>query len=139
MNITIQVSSISVVGVDRATKAIADYLRGVALTSFSSESTPNGKQWTALNPSYAKRKKNRQKILQDTGQLKDSVFVQALGNEVIFRTNRPVKGGYELGALHQFGTRKMPARPFFPIDQAGILYQDDAEEIIGLIQDSLSF
>lgn len=88
-----------------------------------------GDEWTQLkNPSAGfsgKRRGKRgkplkrfmdyiagRKILIDTGQL-SKFTVQASNNEVIIGTNAAY------GVYHQFGTKKMPARPFMPISSDG--------------------
>lgn len=44
-------------------------------------------------------------------------------------------GAYSL--YHQFGTRKMPARPFFPIDKNGELLPAMRRKIVGKVKKAL--
>lgn len=124
-------------------KAIANYLDGEARTAIKTETSPDGSKFAALNPKYAARKAKdkrtrRNGILQQSGQMLDSISVESTATTVTLKTNRPVSGGYELGSIHQFGTRRIPARPFFPIDAQGDLLQDTLEEINSLIRDYFS-
>ncbi len=122
-------------------KAIAEYLYSRTIDSFKTQTSPSGSQWAALNPKYAARKANDKKtrrngILQQSGQLLDSIASEATEDTAVLKTNRPV-GSYELGAIHALGAprRNIPARPFFPVDDQGELLADDIEEIQGLIAD----
>lgn len=139
-------------------KAIASYLGGEARTAFETQTSPNGGKFAALNPKYKARKTGlydgnikirdgskttrplRNQILQYSSTMKDSISVQTTENTVTLKSNRPVSGGYELGAIHQFGAprRNIPARPFFPIDAQGDLLPDAVEEIQALIADYFS-
>lgn len=103
-------------------KIWANYLESEATLAFKNETSPAGTPWAALSPKYAKRKaesKAKQKILQWTGTLYGSISARAESNGAVVGTN--VRAGqYSLGALHQYGTRKMPARPFLPVLSDGV-------------------
>ena len=125
-------------------RAIAQYLDGEARTAIKKETSPDGSKFAALSPKYAARKAKDKKtrrngILQQTGQLLDSIAVESTNDTAILKTNRPV-GGYDLGSIHQQGAprRNIPARPFFPITDSGDLLPDAVEEIQGLISDYFS-
>lgn len=122
-------------------RSIADYLYGRSRTAFARQTAPDGTPWAALSPKYAERKPKdkrtkRTGILQQSGQLVDSLSVEATDTTAIIRTNRPV-GNYSLGAIHQFGAprRNIPARPFMPMTEQGDLLPEDIEEINALIAD----
>jgi phage gpG-like protein len=66
--------------------------------------------WAPLKPETLKRKKGRGGILIDNALLWRSILAaEPSGNEVEVGTDRT----YAL--FHQFGTRRMPARPFIPV------------------------
>lgn len=122
-------------------KAIASYLDSEARLAIKREASPDGTKFAALSPKYAARKAKdkrtrRSGILQQSGQLLDSISVQSTEDTAILKTNRPV-GSYDLGSIHQFGAprRNIPARPFFPITDQGDLLPDAIEEIEGLVSD----
>lgn len=122
-------------------KAIASYLEGEARLAIKKETSPDGKKFASLNSKYEERKAKdkrtrRSGILQQSGQLFDSIAAQSTEDTAIIKTNRPV-GSYDLGSIHQFGAprRNIPARPFFPITDDGDLLPDALEEIEGLVSD----
>lgn len=124
--------------------AIALFISDEAKLAIKNETSPNGNKFAALNPKYAARKAKDKKtkrngILQQSGQLFDSIAAEATEDTAIVKTNRPV-GSYDLGSIHQFGAprRNIPARPFFPITDQGDLLPDAEEEIRGLISDYFS-
>ncbi len=99
-------------------KAVASFLEGEARTAIKTE-----------------KRTRRNGILQQSGQLFDTIAAEATNDTAIVKTNRPV-GSYELGSIHQFGaprrSRNIPARPFFPITDDGDLLPDAVEEIQSL-------
>ena len=124
--------------------AIANFLADEARNAIKTQTSPDGSKFAALNPKYAARKakdKNtrRNGILQQSGGLYDSIAAEATNDTAIVKTNRPVSGGYDLGAIHQFKSfgGKEPRR-FFPITDQGDLLPDAVEEIQGLIADYFS-
>lgn len=124
--------------------AIAQYLDSEARTAIKTQTSPDGTKFAALSPKYAARKAKDKKtkrngILQQSGQLLDTIAVETTDTTAILKTNRPV-GGYDLGSIHQFGAsrRNIPARPFFPITPQGDLLPDAVEEINALVADYFS-
>lgn len=80
------------------------------------------KPWAPLSDSYAAWKERHypgRPILVLIGRLRAALTVpnargaikQVTANSLILGAHVPVKGGWNLAALHQHGTRKMPARP----------------------------
>ena len=124
--------------------AIANFLADEARIAIKTQTSPDGSKFAALNLKYAARKAKDKKtkrngILQQSGQLFDTIAAEATNDTAIVKTNRPV-GSYDLGSIHQFGAprRNIPARPFFPITDQGDLLPDAVEEIQGLIADYFS-
>ena len=86
--------------------------------SFGAQSTPGGKPWAELADSTIARRRNKGRIsiLQDTGQMKSSVFARAIGG------TRIQFGSSDKAAkvnTHLFGSKDVPARPFLPVDESG--------------------
>lgn len=82
---------------------------------FDKEQTPDGQKWKPLAPSTVKHRKKRHKkgnmkILQDTGELRRSVTYEAGDNFV------KVGSKLKYARTHQFGRKKIPARPFLGVN-----------------------
>ena len=85
---------------------------------FASEGKP---KWTPLAPSTLRRKP-RGKILVKTGRLKKSLISNTDVNSIWRMSQHRLEvgtklktesGKYYLGALHQWGTKKMPSREIY--------------------------
>jgi phage virion morphogenesis protein len=126
-------------------KAWANHLEGRTVQAFKSEAAPDGSAWAALKPATVKRKAERKsppsrnKILRDTGRLYDTVAATILPDGVKIGTNQQV-GSYSLGAIHQFGApqRRIPARPFLPMDANEQVLPGDEAELRSLAADWLT-
>lgn len=91
--------------------------------SFENESSPFGSKWQPLKINTARAKAKRgasSKILRDEGNLADRWLVGVEDDGVSISNNIQSKG-YAYGKAHQFSTKKIPARPFLPIDDNGNL------------------
>lgn len=86
---------------------MGEHLRIVHRQRWATQSSPDGTPWAPLSPAYQRRKKkNRDKILQLDGTLKNNLVYQVEGGDLLFGTNRIY------AAIHYFGgTINMPARP----------------------------
>ena len=70
-----------------------------------------GAPWAALSPAYAKWKQARypgQPILRASGLMQDLAFIYTRGDRFIVKSTK-------YGGANQFGTRKMPARPWMGV------------------------
>ena len=77
---------------------IAEYLHLSTDDRFRRKVGPDGSPWAPLAPStLARKKRNKEKILRESGMLQDSFRHQVSNNELEFGTDRPY------GAIHQFG------------------------------------
>lgn len=86
------------------------------------EEDPEGQPWKSLSPSYAKWKREKYgplPILRISGKMLDTAQIAASGNKFIVSTN-------DIGIYHQFGTDKMPARPWMGVSIKSL---DDLAEI----------
>ena len=107
-------------------KAIGDRVAEQTKRRFESGGpAPSGDPWAALKPATMKRKK-RDKILTESGQLKNSIRYQMISNNTVeIGTNKIY------AAVHQFGFKKknISARPFLGLSEK------DGNEIVGIIND----
>ena len=85
---------------------------------------------------WAPRKNNadpERPLLYKSGSLRQSIGWKLVGGDtVVVGTDR------EYAGYHQFGTKHMPARPFFPVDKRGNLLPRVLRKIVGLVEDALS-
>jgi phage gpG-like protein len=95
-------------------------------------------QWDLLSPKYAKRVGRDYATLELTGQLMQSIRMQTHDDfsEVFVEPD-----DCPYAARHQFGDDKMPARPFFPMTEAGLTPMAEAEVLAAatdMLEQSLS-
>ena len=91
---------------------------------FKNEGAYRGeKKWTKLSDSYAKWKKGRGQILVLRGHLKRAATTRNASGSIFDLGRQSLTmgvdlqvNGWNLAALHQFGTRKMPKREIIRID-----------------------
>jgi phage virion morphogenesis protein len=105
--------------------------------------SPAGQPWAKLSPvTISKKKNNIEKILQESGELRDSLHFSVYQNVLEFGTNKVY------GATHQFGARRgdlgvtkrgdpipwgdIPERPFIGLSD------DDIQAIDEILTDHLS-
>lgn len=71
----------------------------------------SGAPWQKLSPKYAKWKQEKypgQPILRRTGEMLDSATIRTRGNKFLVDSTK-------YGKYQQFGTSKMPARPWMGV------------------------
>ena len=107
-------------------KAIGDRIAEQTKRRFEAGGpAPSGGPWAPLKPATLKRKK-RDKILTESGQLKSSIRYQMIGNNTVeIGTNKIY------AAVHQLGFKKMkiPARPYLGLSEK------NSDEIVGIINE----
>jgi phage virion morphogenesis protein len=90
----------------------APVLRRDQEVPWRAESDPTtGRPWQALSVKYERYKRKRypgQPILRATGKMQDRAKIRPMGEGFDVKTEK-------YGRYHQFGTRKMPARPWVGI------------------------
>lgn len=95
-------------------KKIAIYLQSESQQAFE-RNTGRVTRWKDLSPATKKRKMREKgaiyPILVFNGKLRASI-----AHDVSKNTARIYSGVKEYAHFHQYGTRKMPARPFLEID-----------------------
>lgn len=105
--------------------AIGETIKNNVLFGFRDEKSPDGINWQALSPQTIKRRRNNSdKILNDTGRLKDSFAHVATNSHVEITTD------VEYAPFHQFGTSKFVARPFFPSSTLPQEWERDVMDVL---------
>lgn len=87
--------------------------------------------WAPLAASTIKRK-GHDKILYDTGRLRDSI---TLGEVTPASATAGTDATYSI--YHQLGTKSMAARPFIPVNGAGQLTAQTEAEIAAAMEEAL--
>lgn len=85
--------------------------------AFEKQTSPFGQKWQALKASTLKAKKGRGKILYHHGKLSESLAMSVSNSKLFVGVNAGKK--FQYGLTHQFGSQKVVARPFLPIDKSG--------------------
>lgn len=116
-----------------------NYLYNITSKSFDNESSPLGTPWHPLAKSTQayKAKHGGNKILQSkTPQMATSLIAQTDDHSVVVGVNAVSDKGYFYPQVHQFGSSRVPARPFFPIENGAVSrYVED--EIVEIFMDYL--
>ncbi|MGB4498896.1 MAG: phage virion morphogenesis protein [Methylococcaceae bacterium] len=114
--------------------SIGEEIKNNVVLCFRDEKSPDGINWAALSPQTIKRRRNNSdKILNDTGRLKDSFAHVATNSHVEITTD------VEYAAMMNFGGTKaqfpnlwgdVPARPFMPTAELPAQWTEDIVDII---------
>ncbi len=125
---------------------IGNYIKTDIELAFEKETSPFGKKWKPLSNKTKKLKTKRGKsgkILRYEGNLADNWYVKAAQNEVTISNNASFKG-FPYGLTHQFGTTNafgrginIPARPFLPVDENGVLEKGLSEQINDMLKNEI--
>lgn len=97
--------------------------------NFENQSDAWGNPWEKLNAKTEKAKKGRGKILRFEGNLEDKWLVDANSESVTVSGNALSSKGFAYGAVHQWGGKKVVARPFLPVDAHGTINPKLAKDI----------
>lgn len=100
---------------------IGNMVYNVTMESFENQKSPFGEKWKDLSKATEKSKKGKGRILRHSGDLEDKWNIEATNNKVEITGNTKSKKGYSYGAVHQWGSKRIKARPFLPIDNDGFL------------------
>lgn len=145
-------------------QAIAAQMELNVNARFDSKTDPSGKPWAPISPMTAKiyaitRGGERRptsadwralrngdvqpaampgSLLERTRHFRGSLRADAFDNTAEVGFSRTVGKGWALGALHEFGTKSMPARRLLTADpETGTLGQGDIDDIEALVGDYL--
>lgn len=102
-------------------KTVGNMVYNVTMESFENERSPFGEKWKSLSDSTKKAKKGKGKILRLSGDLEDKWHIKATSTQVEITGNTKSEKGYAYGAVHQWGSKRVEARKFLPIDDTGYL------------------
>ena len=100
-------------------QVLAQDLKTVVDNAFDQSKSPGGAPWKPLAESTLKRRRSgkgrgpKAKPLIDTARLRNSANTRALPRAIQFGSN------VEYAAAQQFGTGRIPARPFLPVEPTG--------------------
>ena len=98
---------------------------------FDSEQAPDGSTWEPWSKKYEKKRPSGKSLLQDMGLLLQSITSEVRGQQAIVGSDSGVlqaKAGRSYAATHQFGHKKVPARPFIGINK------DNEKDIVNAIE-----
>ena len=91
---------------------------------FEQEKSPDGINWAALSPATLRKRGQNAKKLHDTGAMYASLGHNATNSHV------EITIGQNYAQFHQFGTSKMPARPFFTSEILPQTWEQDILDVI---------
>jgi len=118
-----------------AFERMADHQATVWRRNFNSEGSYNSGGWSPLSADYgAWKAKNYpgKRILELTGDLKDSLTSRPFGVDEITDTKMIIGTAVDYAKYHQQGTANMPARP--PIGQTT---RDDTKEFAKMLHEHI--
>lgn len=139
---------------------IGNMLTNTIEESFENERSPWGEKWKPLKIvsfhlgySIGKGKKTHtkkgkesagfsryiqnKKILRESGNLADRWVVEASNDSVEISSNAKSKSGFTYGAVHQWGSKKVVARQFLPINAGGGLEPKLQKQIEGYLDSKI--
>ena len=125
MTFSLHVTSVDVKLIDKAAvhRAMAGRYLDIVQGTFGANGQNRPTVWSPLSPAYAKRVKPPVPTLFRKGTLFQSLRVTFSEAQGTVWTDSPI------AEFHQFGTSKMPARPFFPFYRDGSPTQFAVDEV----------
>ncbi len=117
------------------TEEIANHLYTLTDEAFEVESAYDGTPWARLSPDTVKQKGNS-KMLYHEGTLQRSLWQDNTADAAYVGVNASADG-YDYGAVHQFGSKHVPARPYLPFDEHGVIYDTVIDDILMMVKDYL--
>lgn len=101
---------------------IGNMVQNVIEESFEDEKSPWGQKWERLKDATIKHKQKKgksSKKLRFEGDLSDGWLTHADASSVVIASNTKSPKGFAYGEVHQWGSKRVPARRFFPVDESG--------------------
>jgi len=117
------------------TEEIANHLYNLTEEAFDTQSSFYGTPWERLASSTLKQKQNS-KMLYHEGTLQRSLNYEATSDAAYVGVNASANG-YAYPAVHQYGSKNVPARPFLPFDEHGEVYDTVIDDILTIVSDYL--
>lgn len=106
-----------------AMKAASNQLDRAFRVAVRESTSPSGVKWPDLADSTIERRKRAGKsrdglkpLRGDTGAMLGQMFVQPTKTGIRFGSGARSKGGFPYFLTHQFGSRRVPQRAFFPVE-----------------------
>ena len=119
------------------TAAIAEHLYTLTDENFDVKSAYDGTPWARLSDKTLKYKKTNT-ILYESGALRDSLDWEADSTSAVVGVNAYPDGSrFPYPATHQFGSKHVPARPYLPFDEHGVIYDTVIDDILMMVKDYL--
>ncbi|MGE4510631.1 MAG: phage virion morphogenesis protein [Sulfurimonadaceae bacterium] len=91
--------------------------------SFENEKSPWNEKWEKLKDAtlqYKLKKGKSSKKLRFDGNLADFWLPHATASSVVIANNKGKSPkGFAYGIVHQWGSKRVPVRRFFPVDKSG--------------------
>ena len=110
----------------------AELILTVTEEAFDAQRSPDGTPWPDLAPATWKRKRTRRK-LYESGNLQGSLSADSDAHSATVGVGATSRG-FAYGIVHQLGSRRVPARPFLPVDESGALTESVKEELLELLE-----
>ena len=111
-------------------RSVGELLVNASRARFDAQRSPEGAAWEPLKPrTLARKKRNRDKILTERGQLRGTLAVGRVDADSVV-----VGSPEKYAATPQFGRGAIPARPFLGVSDADA--RGIREEILDFLADS---
>src|SRR6478609_2754231 len=112
--------------------AMGQKMREMVWGNFGVAGVDRPMAWAPLSPAYAKKVGREYATLKLTGALKDAIAVGGAEGESITVSVSDADVPYS--SVHQSGSRRMPKRPYFPIDDNGNVMPYTASQVTAAAQ-----
>lgn len=114
---------------------IADKLEANAQLRFETKTDPTGARWQPLKPATLAKKKGVGSLLIETNRLRASLATNVGPDYIEIGTSRATDGGqWQIGFLHETGTRRMPRRGILLANaDTGTLGAEDEADMLAIL------
>lgn len=116
-------------------EAMGDRTKELVLGNFGIAGADRPMAWAPLSPAYAKKVGREIATLKLSGALIDSI--KQGGSEGESVTVSVSDSDIPYASVHQTGGRRMPKRPYFPIDDSGKVLDWSKSQIVEAAQNAL--
>ena len=119
------------------TAQIAGHLYTLTDEAFAVESAYDGTPWARLADSTIEAKGHNVMLHVKEGRIRERMTMYSDNTSAVVGTNVVSDGGYPFPAVHQFGSEHVPARPYLPFDEHGVIYDTVIDDILLMVGDYL--